>query len=87
MPGPGGKTRQVEPLDHPVWNLNLECLYDEKALFMLTTDINGTVQLSKPLAERCARILKDITGRQIPLQPIGFLAGGTDAGETAESGC
>ncbi len=80
------KNRESDPLQHPLWNLNLECLYDAEALFMMTSDINGSVQLSHSLAERCARILTDITGRDIPLKPISFLAGGTDAGETAKAG-
>ncbi len=31
----------------PTWNLNLECLYDDRELFLLTSDINGTVQVSR----------------------------------------
>lgn len=80
------KNRETAPLQHPGWNLNLECLYDASALFMLTSDINGSVQLSHALAERCARILTEITGREVAVKPIGFLAGGTDAGETAKAG-
>jgi hypothetical protein len=80
------KSREADPLQYPVWNLNLECLYDDKALFMMTSDINGSVQLSHSLAERCARLLTDITDRDIQKKPIGFLAGGTDAGETAKAG-
>jgi hypothetical protein len=71
---------------YPVWNLNLECLYDADKLFMLTSDITGSVQLSHVLAERCTRILTGATGKNVPLKPIGFFAGGTDAGETAKAG-
>ena len=34
----------------PTWNLNLECLYDVNELFLLTSDVNGTVKLSAELA-------------------------------------
>ena len=80
------KNKESLSIPHPVWNLNLECLFDVNALFMMTTDVNGSVQLSRSLAERCSRILTGITGREAPLKPIGFLAGGTDAGETAKAG-
>lgn len=80
------KDREKDPLKHPVWNLNLECLFDAEELFFLTSDINGTVQLSSSLAERCSRILSGIKGREIPVRPIAFLTGGTDSGETARAG-
>jgi aminopeptidase YwaD len=71
---------------HPVWNLNLECLYDPSEFFFLTTDINGSVPLSEGFARRCAGLLEKISGRTIPVRPIAFLTGGTDAGETARAG-
>jgi aminopeptidase YwaD len=80
------KARSKDPREHPVWNLNLECLYGEQDLFLLTSDINGSVPLSKPLAERCARILEDRLGRTVKTSPIAFLTGGTDSGETAKAG-
>lgn len=72
-------------LDLPTWNLNLECLYDAQALFLLTSDVNGTVQLSPELAGQCQRLLAS-RGREVPTKPIAFLTGGTDAGELARGG-
>jgi len=69
----------------PTWNLNLECLYDDQDLFLLTSDVNGTVQLSLELAGQCQRLLAD-RGRDVPAKPIAFLTGGTDAGELARAG-
>ena len=71
---------------YPVWNLNLECLFDASELFFLSSDINGSVRLSKGFASRCAALLKDITGQIVPVGPIAFLTGGTDAGETTRAG-
>lgn len=72
-------------LDLPTWNLNLECLYDTKDFFFLTSDINGSVQLSTDLAERCQRLMAS-QGQKVPVKPIEFLTGGTDAGELAKGG-
>lgn len=75
----------VDP-DLPVWNLNLECLYREEDLFLLTSDINGSVKLSSDLAGRCAGLLATGSGLTVDCKPIAFLTGGTDAGETARAG-
>jgi len=72
-------------LDLPTWNLNLECLYNSGDFFFLTSDINGTVQLSAGLAGRCRRLLGEY-GHDVPAKPIEFLTGGTDAGELARGG-
>lgn len=69
----------------PTWNLNLECLYDEREFFLLTSDVNGTVKLSPELAAQCQRLLAS-RGRKVPAKPIAFLTGGTDAGELARGG-
>jgi hypothetical protein len=69
----------------PTWNLNLECLYDPDEFFLLTSDVNGTVQLSPALAGQCQRLLA-ARGRIVPAKPIAFLTGGTDAGELARGG-
>jgi aminopeptidase YwaD len=69
----------------PTWNLNLECLYDAHELFLLTSDVNGTVQLSPELAGQCQQLLA-ARGRDVPAKPIAFLTGGTDAGELARGG-
>lgn len=72
-------------LSLPTWNLNLECLYDEREFFLLTSDVNGTVPLSLKLAGQCQRLLAS-RGREVPVKPIAFLTGGTDAGELARGG-
>jgi hypothetical protein len=69
----------------PTWNLNLECLYDPAEFFLLTSDVNGTVRLSPELAGQCQRLLAG-RGRDVPVKPIAFLTGGTDAGELARGG-
>ncbi len=72
-------------LDLPTWNLNLECLYDADDMFFLTSDVNGTVQLSKELAGRCQRLMR-ARGRDLVARDIVFLTGGTDAAELAKGG-
>jgi aminopeptidase YwaD len=72
-------------LELPTWNLNLECLYSADDLFLLTSDINGSVKLSGELIGRCQRLLAE-NGRSIDLHPIAFLTGGTDAAELAKGG-
>ena len=64
---------------HPVWNLNLECLYDTRDLFLLASDINGSVPLSEALAQQCSMLLADAGYPGVPVKPIAFLTGGTDA--------
>ncbi len=71
---------------HPVWNLNLECLYDTRDFFLLASDINGSVPLSEALAQRCSMLLADAGYPGVPVKPIAFLTGGTDAAETARGG-
>jgi len=78
-------TLSIPRLSLPTWNLNLECLYNAEDLFLLTSDINGSVKLSDELAERCRRLLAK-SGCDAPLHPIAFLTGGTDAAELAKGG-
>ncbi len=80
------RSRSGESPDHPVWNLNLECLYDPRDFFLLTSDINGSVSLSADLAGRCARLMADRGREDVPVKPVEFLTGGTDAAETARAG-
>ena len=80
------RTRVARRPDHPVWNLNLECLYDPADFFLLTSDINGSVDLSEELAGRCAKLLDGAGHRDVPTKPIAFLTGGTDAAEAARAG-
>ncbi len=80
-----GARAWVNRLALPTWNLNLECLYDPAEFFLLTSDVNGTVRLSPELAGQCQRLLAG-RGRDVPVKPIAFLTGGTDAGELARGG-
>ncbi|MFH5882562.1 M28 family metallopeptidase [Liberiplasma polymorphum] len=70
---------------HPTFMLNADCLYDEKELFFLTTDINGSVALNKELALELQKIAKSIDIKT-KVKPIAFLTGGTDAAELAKKG-
>jgi hypothetical protein len=56
-----------------------------KDLFFLTSDINGSVKLSKDLAEECAGIAEKL-GYPKCTKDIAFLTGGTDAAELAKIG-
>ncbi|MGI6433124.1 MAG: M28 family metallopeptidase [Sphaerochaetaceae bacterium] len=68
-----------------VWNFNVDCPYYAKDLFFLTSDINGTVQLSQQMATQCVGIAHSM-GYEAFSQPIAFLTGGTDAAEAAKKG-
>jgi hypothetical protein len=80
------RSRATHRSDHPTWNLNFECLYDPAEFFLLTSDINGSVELSEELADRCAALLARAGHPEVPTKPIAFLTGGTDAAETARAG-
>lgn len=64
----------------PTYLLNADCIYDEKELFFLTSDINNTVKLSKPLANELIEVSKNLDIKTYA-QDITVLTGGTDAGE------
>ncbi|MDD3366642.1 MAG: M28 family peptidase [Sphaerochaetaceae bacterium] len=67
------------------WNFNVDCPYNAKDLFFLTSDINGSVKLSQEMATQCVAIAKSM-GFEAFSQPIAFLTGGTDAAEAAKAG-
>lgn len=69
----------------PVYNLNYECFYDMKDLSLLTSDLNGFVQLSADMAGECVNIGRQL-GYSIKAVPFPLLAGGTDAAEFAKAG-
>ena len=69
----------------PTWHYNMDCLYKAVDARFLTTDINGSVKLSVPLAEACAAAARE-AGVAAAVEPIAFLTGGTDAAETAKAG-
>lgn len=68
-----------------VHHFNVDCPYDPKHLFFLTSDINGSVKLSQEMATNCVGIAKSM-GFEAFSQPIAFLTGGTDAAESAKHG-
>lgn len=68
-----------------VHHFNVDCPYDAKDLFFLTSDINGSVKLSQEMATKCVTIAKSM-GFEAFSQPIAFLTGGTDAAESAKCG-
>lgn len=67
------------------WNFNVDCPYQAKDTFFLTSDINGSVKLSQEMATKCVGIAKSM-GYDAFSQPIAFLTGGTDAAEAAKAG-
>jgi len=67
------------------FNFNMDSLYSLKDLFFLTTDVNGSVQLSEEMAAECVTITKSL-GYDAHTSPIVFLMGGTDAGEFGRIG-
>ncbi|MFA5514408.1 MAG: M28 family peptidase [Sphaerochaetaceae bacterium] len=68
-----------------VYNFNVDCPYEAKELFFLTSDINGSVKLSQQMATSAVEIAKSM-GYEAYSQPIAFLTGGTDAAEAAKVG-
>jgi hypothetical protein len=70
---------------YPTVLLNSDCLYHLDDMFFLTSDINGTVKLDENLASKLSNIAIN-KGYQSTTKPIGFLTGGTDAGELAKVG-
>jgi aminopeptidase YwaD len=71
--------------EFPTWHYNMDCIYRAGETRFLTSDINGSVQLSAPLARVCAEIAAE-AGVQAKVEPIAFLTGGTDAAETSRMG-
>jgi hypothetical protein len=69
----------------PSWHYNMDCLYSARDARFLTSDINGSVRLSAPLAQACADAARG-AGVDAAVEPIAFLTGGTDAAETAKAG-
>lgn len=67
-------------LEFPTYNLNIDCPYNLKDLFFLTSDINGYIKLSQEMADQCVKITKTL-GYDAKTKPIEFLTGATDAAE------
>lgn len=69
----------------PTILLNQDCLYDESELFLLTSDLNDFVDLDMDLATHVSQHAKEL-GIHLPLKPLAFLTGGTDAAELQKIG-
>jgi hypothetical protein len=69
----------------PTYLLNADCLYDEKELFFLTSDLNNFVKFDDDFVDELLEV-SEIAGRFVFKQPIAFLTGGTDAAEFAKEG-
>ncbi len=67
------------------YHFNVECLYDHTHMSFLTSDVNGSVQLSQKMATTCVETALSM-GYQAKSQKIAFLTGGTDAAESARVG-
>jgi aminopeptidase YwaD len=69
----------------PCVHLNFDSLYDPRDLQVLTSDINGSVPLSRTLVDQ---LLSCAEERGIPLRRFALIfgAGGTDAAESARIG-
>lgn len=79
------KKHKDELLNVKTYVLNIECLYDENALFFLTSDINNSVKLSDDLAAELVDIASKLNVKTHK-KPIAVLTGGTDAGEFGKIG-
>jgi aminopeptidase YwaD len=69
----------------PCTHLNFDSLYRLRDLQVLTSDINGTVPLSRPLADRIVACARE-RGYHARHFSLIFGAGGTDAAESARHG-
>lgn len=65
--------------------INLESLYSLEHLSLLSEDINQTVELSPDLTKLCQNIGKSF-GYNLPIKPIAWGGGSTDAGAFAKAG-
>ncbi|MHA1611897.1 MAG: M28 family metallopeptidase [Promethearchaeota archaeon] len=79
------KKHKTDLTQIPTYNLNIDCPYFLRDLFFLTSDINGSVQLSTQMASECEAIAHSMD-YLATCKPIAFLTGGTDAGELAKIG-
>jgi aminopeptidase YwaD len=69
----------------PVFHLNFDSLYRLQDLQVLTSDVNGTVPLSRPLVDRLVACAAEC-GVEVREFGMVFGAGATDAAESARAG-
>jgi hypothetical protein len=83
--GAAAYMRARPPASFPCHHLNLDSLYARDELRVLTSDINGSVSLSRPMADALVSCARECGIRVRPFAMI-FGAGGTDAAESARRG-
>jgi len=69
----------------PCVHLNFDSLYRVRDLQVLTSDVNGSVRLSRPLVDLLVETAR-ACGLALPTYGMVFGAGGTDAAESARAG-
>lgn len=69
----------------PTYVLNSDCLYDEKEMFFLTSDLNDFVKFDEEFIDEILEV-SETRGIFTFKQPIAFLTGGTDAAEFGKVG-
>jgi len=79
------KQHYSELREIPTYNFNIDSIYNVKELQFLTSDINGTVLLSKLMAEEALNVATKL-GYSARILPIPFGGGATDAAEFAKIG-
>ena len=79
------KEHKKELQSIPTFDFNLDSIYKLADLQFMSTDINGTIKLSKNMASECKMIAEEF-GFQAKVTPIPFGGGGTDAAEFAKIG-
>lgn len=79
------KKHKYQLKEIPTYLLNADCLYDEKELFFLMSDLNNFVKFDDDFVDELLEV-SEIAGRFVFKQPISFLTGGTDAAEFAKEG-
>jgi len=67
------------------FHLNMDCLYNEKELQILKSDINNIIKLDDTMVDELVDIAKELNIELKPFKMI-FGGGGTDAGESARKG-
>jgi len=79
------KTHEKSLKEIPTYVLNADCLYDEKELFFLTSDLNNFVKFDDGLVDELLDVA-EARGIFTFKQPLAFLTGGTDGAEFAKVG-
>lgn len=79
------KKHEKELKEIPSYVLNADCLYDEKELFFLTSDLNNFVKFDDEFVDELLDVA-EAQGIFTFKQPLAFLTGGTDAAEFAKVG-